>query len=187
MTASGTLSVTSDEEVESQLTPSQQAELADLQANVASIEKSTKDGIFDYSVAVQNGVDANVAREWAQGVYAAGGVVAGAPADLAASAKASPRSTRAVCRGQNKIWTDILGVHARLSSCVVPKVVSALQAGAGAATLAATIATAASLGVGAVTAIVPAVMHYSAWSIDACSKNGTGVELALSGFVCWAQ
>jgi hypothetical protein len=34
---------------------------------------------------------------------------------------------------------------------------------------------------------VPALMQYSAWSIDACSKNGTGVELALSGFICWAQ
>ncbi len=85
------------------------------------------------------------------------------------------------------MWTDWLGGHAKFSSCVVPQLVSALQAGVGATALAATIAAAASLGVGAVTAIVPALMQYSVWSIQACAANGTGVELAFAGFVCWAQ
>jgi len=106
---------------------------------------------------------------------------------VAAAASAPVTGAFAACRGENKIWTDYLGGHARFSSCVTPKLVSALQAGVGATALAATIATAATLGVAAVSAIVPALLQYSAWSIDACSKNGTGVELVFASFICWAQ
>lgn len=41
--------------------------------------------------------------------------------------------------------------------------------------------------VGGGVAIAGAIFSYSAWSIDQCSRNGTGVELLLAGFVCWAQ
>lgn len=36
-------------------------------------------------------------------------------------------------------------------------------------------------------AIAGAIFSYSSWSIDQCSKNGSGVELLFAGFVCWAQ
>lgn len=188
LTTDGTLEVSSSVAPAAALSPDTQADLDRLAASAAVIEQATSDGGFDYASAVANGAGDTIAREWAEGVILGGGNVLNAPEGTSPSTATPPQvSVFAACRGQNRIWTDYLGGHARFSSCAVPKVVSALQAGVGATALAATIATAASLGVAAVSAIVPALLQYSTWSIDACSKNGTGVELAFAGFVCWAQ
>lgn len=182
-----TVPVIPDAESAASLPSAQQAELAALSSSSAAIEEATANGEFDYALAVRSGADETVAREWAQGVQLAGGAVRNAPNPTSLTQMPVRIAALAACRGQNRIWTDYLGGHARFSSCVVPKAVAALQAGVGATALAATIATAASMGVAAVSAIVPALLQYSVWSIDACSKNGTGVELAFAGFVCWAQ
>jgi hypothetical protein len=167
--------------------PSADHDLEALALAAPAIESSSQGGVFDLSAAIAAGARMEVATEWAEGVALAGGRVVNVPAGVSLATPTALPPTPRACRGQNKIWTDYLGGHARFSSCVVPKLIAALQAGVGATALAATIATAASMGVGAVSAIVPAVMQYSVWSIDACSKNGTGVELAFAGFICWAQ
>lgn len=100
---------------------------------------------------------------------------------------ASPEASPAACRGINKMWSDWLGWHAKLDSCATKQVIDALRSGAAATTVAAIIITATGGPVGAVAAIMPALLTWSAASIEACSRNGTGVEVAFSGFVCWAQ
>ena len=151
-----------------------------LRSHSTALDGATRNGTFYFNEAIAAGVPEAMAREWAQGYALGGGIVVGVKEPVSISA-------RAVCRGANQIWTDWLGGHAKFSSCAVPKVTSALQAGVGATAAAAAIAAAASLGVGAVTAIIPALMQYSVWSIQACAANGTGVELAFAGWVCWAQ
>lgn len=97
--------------------------------------------------------------------------------------------TRAACRGESRVWIDIWGTHVRLNSCVTPTVVTAIQGGSNAAYIAAAIGGLSGVGAiaGGAIALAGAIGNYSAWSIDQCSRNGTGVELALAGFVCWAQ
>ncbi len=156
------------------------AEMDALRVHSTALDGATRNGTFYFDEAIEAGVPEDMAREWAHGYALGGGMVVGVKEPVTISA-------RAACRGTNQIWADWLGAHAKFSSCVVPKVTSALQSGVGATAFAAGIAAAASLGVGAVTAIVPALMQYSVWSIQACAANGTGVELAFAGFVCWAQ
>ncbi|QIZ97975.1 hypothetical protein [Leifsonia sp. PS1209] len=139
---------------------------------------------FDFALAIDAGVPNDIATSWAEGVADTGGIVV----------NAGPRSfpthaSRAACRGESRVWIDIWGTHVRLNSCVTPTVVTALQGGANAAYIAAAIGGLSGIGAiaGGAIALGGAIGNYSAWSIEQCSRNGTGVELALAGFVCWAQ
>ena len=109
----------------------------------------------------------------------------GLPASIAASVPPIPTAL-ATCRGANQIWTDYLGGHFRFSSCLVQKVIGALSVGAAAATVASIIA-AYIAAPAAISAIIPALMGWSAASLGACAQNGTGVEGLLAGLICWAQ
>jgi hypothetical protein len=168
-----------------ELTPAQSAELSALDGYLPAIERASAAGVFDYPAALALGVDEHVATEWAQGVILAGGRVTGLP-DVARPSLPQ-QQVRAACRGANGMWSDWLGWHARLDSCNTKRVIDALRSGAGATTVASIIVTAAGGPIGAVSAIMPALLTWSAGSIEACSRNGTGVEVAFAGFICWAQ
>ena len=182
--ADGGLAVSSGGRAE--LNPAQSAELTALDEDLPSIQAATVGGVFDYTRAVALGADAQVAVEWARGVVLAGGRVSGLPDSARVGLPLQPQS-RAACRGANAMWSDWLGWHARLDSCNTLRVVDALRSGAGATTVASIIITAAGGPIGAVSAIMPALLTWSAASVEACSRNGTGVEVAFAGFICWAQ
>jgi hypothetical protein len=159
---------------------------AELESSGA-IEEMSETHSFDYGAAVASGVSVETANDWAQGVAIAGGAVSNAPASLETSLPSAVAS-RAACRGVNKLWSDAFGSHVKLDSCNTIKLVAALQSGAGATAVLAVLAGAGfGASTGALAAIVPSIIQYSAWSVDACSKNGTGVELVLGGIICWAQ
>lgn len=159
-------------------------DLATINAYAAPIDAATSKGTFDYSLAITGGVPTTLATEWAQGYALGGGTITNLAAGITLpNALPDVKS----CRGSNAIWTDWLGGHAKFSSCATRAYVTALQGGAAGTTVAAAIAAASTLTVGALMGIIPALMAYAAWSIDACSKNGTGIEMAFAGVVCWAQ
>lgn len=163
------------------------AELAELERHaggLSSADHTAADGIrtFDYAAAVTAGVPDEMAANYARGVTGSGGVVVNAPAGVI-----TRTDLRAACRGQNKVWVDF-ATHIRINSCVTPKVVAALGVPGGLATVAGLVGGFAGAGfAGGGVAIAGAIFSYSSWSIDQCSKNGSGVELLFAGFVCWAQ
>jgi hypothetical protein len=167
-----------------QLSPEIQTQIDELAANERLIDSASSRaaGIltFDLGAALASGVPMDLARDYAQGVAIGGGqVVNDGEFRLSISA-------RAACKGQNKFWSDWIGYHFKLDSCITPKVVTAIAGGAGVAGLAGTLS-AAFPPVALPLAAIGAVYAYSAWSIDQCSKNGTGIEMSLAGFLCWAQ
>lgn len=167
------------------LSPSQNEELETLKRSLPAIQAATIGRVFDYGSAKASGVSELMASNWARGVILAGGQVVGAP-DLAQPTSSEPNSSGG-CRGVNKMWSDWLGWHAKLNSCTTKQVIDALRVGVPATTVASLIVTACAGPIGAVSAIMPALLTWSASSIEACSRNGTGVEVAFAGFVCWAQ
>lgn len=168
-----------------QLPPDVRSQIEELEGNWSRIgaASTTEGGIvtFDLAGAIGNGVPRELARDFAQGVAIGGGHVVNDNGEFP-----SRLSARATCRGQNAFWYDWIGYHFKLDSCITPKVVNAIAGTAGVAGV-----------LGALSAAFPptslplvavgAVAAYSAWSIDQCSRNGTGVEMSLAGFVCWAQ
>ncbi|QIZ98982.1 hypothetical protein [Leifsonia sp. PS1209] len=165
-----------------QLPPEVQSQVDELQANRSRIDAASTNvhGMvtFDFAAALRSGVPNELARDYARGVAIGGGHVVNDNGEFP-----SQVSARATCRGQNAFWYDWIGYHFKLDSCITPKVVKAIAGTAGVAGV-----------LGALSAAFPptslplvavgAVAAYSAWSIDQCSKNGTGVEMSLAGFVC---
>jgi hypothetical protein len=172
---------------QSNLRPAQQDELDRLEAHAAALEAAdTKvSGVrtFDFGKALASGVPTDLASGWASGIASTGGRV------INAGDRVFETATVLGCRGEWRVWIDGWGTHVRLDSCITPKVVTALQGVGNAAFIAAAIGGMSGIGAipGGAIALAGAMLNYSAWSIDQCSKNGTGVELAYAGFVCWAQ
>ncbi|QIZ99578.1 hypothetical protein [Leifsonia sp. PS1209] len=173
----------------------------EIQAQVRQLEEfaeqiadaSSRSGgvlVFDYARAVASGVPDGLVRDYATGVILGSGRVEAAPADFHIDARglSSSMLERGSCRGQNSWWIDIWGNHIRMDSCITARVVIALTGGAGAAAIAAILTSlAGAVFAGGAVALGGALAGYSAWSMDQCSKNGTGIEAAMAGFVCWAQ
>lgn len=149
-----------------------------------AVDESSK--TFDYKKALAAGADAQFAAEYALGYSASGGTVLNAPAG--AHAAKNLVSPMAKCKGQNKIWSDWIGFHYRLDSCLVQRVIALEAEGAGAAAIAGAIGGAVSAGGTALAgAVAGALLAMGSAGLAACAVNGTGVEGVGTGVICWAQ
>jgi hypothetical protein len=143
---------------------------------------------FDLDMALSRGVPVDLANDFAEGISFGGGSVSGDFTPSHPELDASSMRVLAACIGETRGWIDGFGAHARLNSCDTATLINVLASGATYATVAAVIA---DLGGGAYAAaagaIAGAVFQLDANSISNCAADGTGVEIAAAGFICWAQ
>ncbi|MGJ4845135.1 hypothetical protein [Leifsonia sp. Le1] len=169
-------------------TPDAVADVEQLEAAFPALDgatdRSTVRPVFDFAAALSAGAPLDLAREWSVGIQVIGGEILNAPPGIVEPM--APTLLPRACSGQSRWWVDAWGTHVRLDSCATRTAISVLQGSSSAAALAAALGGFAPL-VGMPFGIYAGMAGYSAWSIEQCSRNGTGVELALAGFVCWAQ
>jgi hypothetical protein len=118
----------------------------------------------------------------------AGGSVSGGLTPSRPALDESSIESLSACAGETRGWMDGFGAHARFDSCDTNTLIAAMNNGASYAALAAVLAGFSgevyAVGGGA---LVAALIQLSSSSISACAVDGTGVEIAVAGFVCWAQ
>lgn len=153
-----------------------------------SLQGSDGAQTFDLDLALSRGVPTDLATDFAEGISLAGGTVSGdfIPSQLLSDA--SSVQALSACAGETRGWVDGFGAHARFDSCDTDTLVSALNIGASYSAIAAILAGFSgevyAVGGGG---LVAALIQASGSSISACAVDGTGVEIAVAGFVCWAQ
>lgn len=143
---------------------------------------------FDLDTALSRGVPSGLANDFAEGISLSGGSVLGDFTPSQPALDAGVIKSLSACVGETRGWIDGFGSHARFNSCDTDKLVSVLNVGAGWGAVAAVVAGFSGdvYAVGGV-ALMAALMQLSGSSISACAADGTGVEIAAAGYICWAQ
>lgn len=132
---------------------------------------------FDYRVAVESGVEVQIATDFATGITAGGGVTLNAPTAVAAPSVLQKIAAAASnCQGRNGHSGYWWGTQIQMDSCATNVLINAIWAGAGAAALAGSIT--AETGVGGVAgAVVAAVLTIGAGGLGICASWGTGIYI----------
>ncbi len=136
---------------------------------------------FDASAALDMGADPATVEQVAAGITAAGGTVSGiaVKASDVAAGTAAIAASRASCAGQTSYSIQWFGYQLKLNSCVTNAVIGGLSAGAGAAGIAAIIASETGIG-GLAGGLLAGILAIGAGVLGICASSGNGVIVDLS-------
>lgn len=165
-------------------------QIAAARADLPQVAKLERDAVtvsangtltFDVLVAKRAKVSQRIIDEYALGLTLSGGSVVGvSKAGLAATVSAAPALqalAKSSCRGRNNTGTAVWGPYIQLDSCNTNRLIAALGAGAGVATVAALLSGA--VGVGLAAGVVAAVLAIGGGAVAFCAADGNGVVLRL--------
>lgn len=156
------------------------------------VQPSIEGFTLDYDGALNAGVDATFAAEFAGGFVLGGGTVVNdtslAPLIFTEEQRTLIDGARA-CLGTSGVGVYWWGHQLRLNSCHTQSLIGALQAGVGAAGVAGVITAATGVG-GAAAVIAGAVLAVGLGAVTVCNMYGTGIylnQLWTGAPFCWGQ
>ncbi|WP_435081379.1 hypothetical protein [Clavibacter michiganensis] len=147
--------------------------IRDLQDTITSTHGAVH---FDAGVALERGALPSIVREVAIGIVAGGGTVSGitlGESEVGAIARVMLDSN---CTGETNYSTQWFGHQLKLNSCDTNRLIGALAAGAGIATIAAIITSETGVG-GIAGALIAGVLAIGGGAIAYCAADGNGVIL----------